>query len=126
MATVLKVNGYLFGQVPGFAAQIITYNIYKYRPGFNFIFATVKSRRMRWAGHVARVGEESVQCFVGKQKERDHSEDKGVDGRMRSEWILVRLGGSVKWIQLAHDRGTVACSIYDDEAAGSGTTELVS
>jgi hypothetical protein len=57
---------YLFGQVPGFAAQIITCNIYKYRPGFNFIFATVKSRRMRWVGHVARMGEESVQCFVGK------------------------------------------------------------
>jgi hypothetical protein len=26
-------------------------------------------------------------------KERDHSEDGGVDGRMGSEWILVRLAG---------------------------------
>jgi hypothetical protein len=26
-------------------------------------------------------------------KEGDHSEDQGVDGRMRSEWILGRLAG---------------------------------
>jgi hypothetical protein len=26
-------------------------------------------------------------------KERDHSEDKGVDGRMGLEWILGRLAG---------------------------------
>jgi hypothetical protein len=30
-------------------------------------------------------------------KEIDHSEDQGVDGRMGSEWILVRLAGGV-WI----------------------------
>jgi hypothetical protein len=46
---------------------------------------------------------------------------------MRSEWILGRLGGGVERIQLAHDRGQVACSSkYDNESAGSGTTELVS
>jgi hypothetical protein len=33
-------------------------------------------------------------------KERDHSEDRGVDGRMESEWI----GGGVEWIQLAQDK----------------------
>jgi hypothetical protein len=31
------------------------------------------------------------------QKEKDHLEDHGVDGRMRSEWILGRLAGGV-WI----------------------------
>jgi hypothetical protein len=30
-------------------------------------------------------------------KERDHSEDQGIDGRMGSEWILGRLAGGV-WI----------------------------
>jgi hypothetical protein len=60
--------------------------------------------RLRWAGHVARMGEECVQGFES-QKERDHLEDQGVDGRMGSEWILGRLaGGSVDWIQLAQDR----------------------
>jgi hypothetical protein len=29
------------------------------------------------------------------QKERDHLEDKGVDGRAGSEWILRRLAGGV-------------------------------
>jgi hypothetical protein len=39
-------------------------------------------------------------------KERDHSEDQGIDGRMGSEWIFGRLaGGVVEWIQLAQDRG---------------------
>jgi hypothetical protein len=38
-------------------------------------------------------------------KERDHSEDRGVDGKMRSEWILRRLAGRVEWIQLAQYRG---------------------
>jgi hypothetical protein len=38
------------------------------------------------------------------QKERDHSADQGVDGRMGSEWILGRLAGGVGWIKLAEDR----------------------
>jgi hypothetical protein len=33
-------------------------------------------------------GEKIVQGFGGKPKERDHSEDQGVGGRMRSEWML--------------------------------------
>jgi hypothetical protein len=36
--------------------------------------------------------------------ERDHLEDRGVDGRMGTECILVRLDGGVEWIQLAQDR----------------------
>jgi hypothetical protein len=31
-------------------------------------------------------------------------EDRVVDGRMGSEWILGRLAGVVQWIQLAQDR----------------------
>jgi hypothetical protein len=37
-------------------------------------------------------------------KERDNSEDQGVDGRMGSESILGRLAGGVDWIRLAQDR----------------------
>jgi hypothetical protein len=60
------------------------------------IIRQIKSRRMRWAGHVARMGEECVQSFDGKsQKERDHLEGQGVDGRMGSECILGRLAGGV-------------------------------
>jgi hypothetical protein len=48
------------------------------------IVREIKSRRMRWAGHVARMGERgAVQCFSGGHlKERDHLEDLGVDGRI--------------------------------------------
>jgi hypothetical protein len=42
----------------------------------------IKSRRMRWAGHVARIGEER-----GKS-ERDHWGDPGVDGRIILRWIF--------------------------------------
>jgi hypothetical protein len=46
------------------------------------IIRQVKSRRMRWAGHVERMGEER-KCtgfWWESQKERDHLEDQGVDG----------------------------------------------
>jgi hypothetical protein len=46
------------------------------------IIRQIKSRRMRWAGHVARVGEECVQGFGGKAKRKDFLKDQGVDGRM--------------------------------------------
>jgi hypothetical protein len=38
------------------------------------------------------------------QKERDHSEDQGVDERMGSEWILGDWLGGIEWIKLAQDR----------------------
>jgi hypothetical protein len=52
-----------------------------------------KQRRMRWAGHVTRMGEgrNRTGFWWESPKERDHSEDRGVDGRMGSKWILGRL-----------------------------------
>jgi hypothetical protein len=37
----------------------------------------IKSRRMRWAGHVARMGEKrnTYRILVETQRERDHWED---------------------------------------------------
>jgi hypothetical protein len=54
------------------------------------IIRQIESRRMRWAEHVARMGEDRIvyKVLVGSPKERDHSEDQGVDGNMGSEWIL--------------------------------------
>jgi hypothetical protein len=37
-------------------------------------------------------------------KERDHSEDRGVDDTMESQWILERFTGRVERIQLAQDK----------------------
>jgi hypothetical protein len=58
------------------------------------IIRQTKSRRMKWAGHVARVGEERkvYKFWWESPKERDHLEDRGVDGRMGLEWILREIG----------------------------------
>jgi len=66
----------------------------------------IKSRRIRWAGHVARMGEERgcIGRLWGNRRERDHWGDLGVDG-----WIIlghlqeVRCG-YMDWIGLAQDR----------------------
>jgi len=44
----------------------------------------IKSRRMRWAGHVARMGEGRGVCrgLVGKPGKRDHWGDLDVEGRI--------------------------------------------
>jgi hypothetical protein len=59
----------------------------------------IKSRRMRWAGHVARMGEgrNVYRVLVGKPEGKDHLEDQGVDGRMGSNWALGRLVGGGVW-----------------------------
>jgi hypothetical protein len=47
------------------------------------IISQIKSRRMRWAGHVACMGQERkmYMVMVGKPEGRDHLEDKHIDGR---------------------------------------------
>jgi hypothetical protein len=52
---------------------------------------------MRWAGHVARIGEgrKVYRVLVGNTEEKDHLEDQGVDGRMGSKWALGRMAGEV-------------------------------
>jgi hypothetical protein len=57
----------------------------------------IKSRRMRWTGHVAcmREGRNMYKVLEGKRKEKDHLEDQGVDGRMGSKWTSGRLVAGV-------------------------------
>jgi hypothetical protein len=57
------------------------------------IIRQIKSRRMRWAGHVARTGEgrNVYRILVRKPEATDHLEDPGIDGRMESKWTLWRL-----------------------------------
>jgi hypothetical protein len=56
------------------------------------IVRMIKSRRMRWAGHVARMGREEVLIgfWLGGPKGRDHWKDLDVDGRMTFRWTLGR------------------------------------
>jgi len=50
------------------------------------IVRVIKSRRMRWAGHVARMGAERwcIGSWWGNRKEGGHWGDLGVDG-----WIIL-------------------------------------
>jgi hypothetical protein len=79
------------------------HNLY-YSPS---IIRIIKSRRMRWARHVARMGEKRNVCIllVGKP------EGKRPQGRSRHRWIdnikmdLLEIEFSVvDWIGLAQDR----------------------
>jgi hypothetical protein len=71
------------------------------------IIIVIKSRRMRWVGHVARMGEKRNVCrlLVGKP------EGNRPLGRQRRRWIetikiyLLEIGLNVlDWIGLAQDR----------------------
>jgi hypothetical protein len=70
------------------------------------IIRIIKSRRMRWAGHVARMGEKryAYRLLVGKP------EGKRPLGRQRCRWVDIRMDlgevgwGDVDWIGLAQDR----------------------
>ena len=71
------------------------------------IVRVIKSRRMRWAGHVARMGEERgvYRIFVGKP------EGRRLLGRPGRRWVdnirmdLQEMGcGYMDWIGLAQDR----------------------
>ena len=57
------------------------------------IVRVIKSRRMRLAGHVARMGEERgrIGSWWGNRTERDHCGDLGVDGWVILGWISRRL-----------------------------------
>jgi len=73
------------------------------------IVRVIKSRTMRWAGHVARMCEEKgcISSWLGNRREGDHWGDLGVDG-----WIILgtisrrwEVGcGYMDWIGLAQDR----------------------
>jgi hypothetical protein len=69
-------------------------------------FIMIKSRRIRWAGHVARM--RRIGMHIGywseSQKERDHYEDQDV-GRWVIKVDLREIGwGGMDWIDLAQDR----------------------
>jgi len=68
------------------------------------IVRVIKSRGMRWAGHVARIGEETgvYRVLVGNRRERDHWGDLGRDNIRMDLQVVVC--GYMDWIGLAQDR----------------------
>jgi hypothetical protein len=76
------------------------------------IVRVVKSRRMRWAGHVARIGEGRGVYRVlggGNLRERDHWGDPGVDGSIILRWIFRKWEGVVgtgwSWLRIGTGGG---------------------
>jgi hypothetical protein len=71
------------------------------------IFRTIKLRRIRWAGHVARMEEERCAQGVGRenQRERSHWGDQNASERIILRWVSrKREGGFGVWMELAQDR----------------------
>jgi hypothetical protein len=71
------------------------------------IIRMIKSKRMRWAGHVARMGQKRIACIilVGMP------EGKEPLGKPKHMWVdNIKMGhredgGVMDWVNLAEDRG---------------------
>jgi len=76
------------------------------------IYRLIKSRRIRWTGYVARMGESRVYrgFWWGNLRERDHLEYTGVDGTIILRWVFrkwdVGLWTGSCWLRI----GTGSCN----------------
>jgi hypothetical protein len=75
------------------------------------IVRVIKSRRMRWAGHVERMGRGEAYrgLWWENLKNRDHLKDSGVDGRIvlrlvSSKWEVGAWTGSI-WLKIGTGGG---------------------
>ena len=77
------------------------------------IVQVIKSRRMRWAGHVARLGRgEACTGFLwGNVKERDQLGDSGVDERVILRWVFRKWDVGVwtesSWLRIGTGGGNL-------------------
>jgi len=71
----------------------------------------MKSRRMRWTGHVTRIGEREAYTgfWWGTLRDRDHSGDPGVDWRIILRWIFrkcdVGVWTGLSWLSIGTGGG---------------------
>ena len=68
----------------------------------------IKSRRFRWAGHVARIWERRGETGItwGNLREGDNLEDRGLDLSIILKCILVKCGGAHRLDRSVQDRNT--------------------
>jgi hypothetical protein len=92
--TTAQIHNFCIGTEPLSKKQITLKIDYSFAISFSVhnlysspsIIRMIKSRRMRWTGHVARMGEKRNACryWWETQKERDHWEDQDVGG-----WTII-------------------------------------
>ena len=77
------------------------------------ILGVLKSRRMRWAGHVAHMGEGRgvYRVLVGKLEGRHHWGDPDADGSIILRWIFRKWEGVVgtgwSWLRIGTGGGNL-------------------
>ena len=96
-----KIFGPKMDEVPGGWREIynVEFNDLYYSPNIIWV---IKSRRMRWAGRVVRMGESTgaYRVLVRKPERRDHLKA----GRIILRWIFRKWDGGIDWIDLAQNR----------------------
>ena len=71
----------------------------------------IKSRRMRWVEHIARMGErrDVYRVLVRNPEGKNHLGEQGVDGRIILRWILRKWEGVVgtvwSWLRIGTGGG---------------------
>ena len=87
------------------------------------IVRVIKSRRLRWAGDVARMEEGRVvhRVWWGNLRERDHWGDQDVDGRIILRWILRMWVGFVgtgwSWLRVRTAEKCILCGPEYDSSS---------
>jgi hypothetical protein len=82
------------------------------------IVRLTKSRRMRWAGHVARMGERRgvygiTGFLLGGPKLRDRWKDLGIGGRIKLRWTLGREGPMAGFCEHGNEpSGSIKKAVY--------------
>jgi hypothetical protein len=66
------------------------------------IIRVIKSRRIRWAGHVAHMGGRrgAYRFLMRKPEGSKHLEDPGVNGMIILNWIFKKWNGGMDWSNL--------------------------
>ena len=89
-----KIFGCKRDKVTGKRRRLQNKELYDLYSAPNIIWV-IKSRRVRWVGHVARMGDSRGACsmLLGRLKGRGHLEDPGIDGRSTLKWIFKKSDG---------------------------------
>jgi len=77
----------------------------------SLLVRVIKSRRMRWVVHVARMGRGAYRVLMGNLRGRELLEDPGVDGSIILKWIFrkwnVGVWTGLSWLTIGTGGGHV-------------------